>query len=637
MKTGWIVLFREGISRPKSVVAAFARTRVLSASDRTLARAATVLKPLLLIACFFVSFPTGGAEPQAGDNAAGFRIRGTLPWHNFLSGPTAWDEEDYEKYLDRLQSLGLNYITFHCYTGGAERYATYVEPLICVRYRDVVPRATFDTSLTPRWGYRPLTVDQFAFGTGKLFQPPPGKNAFGPRCALLASDNRDHYTRAQGLMRRVIQLAHERGIQVGIGFEFGIHPPELASIVPPRSWIRGAMLPDPTHPASIEILHNTLDDMLRAYPELDWIWLWLHEHTMFVGQAASSGAFQELMKRDGKFFGDEADESGIFTGVWSLAYIRAAHKYLSRRAPDVRMAISGWGGGSQLPGTLRGLDRALPKDIVFTCLSPNQGASPQPDVLAEISKNRQVWAIPWLEGDRQLWHLQPRVSLLRDQVRLADKQDLDGVLAIHWRTEETRANLDAFAQTASAPSKAPSVEEFYQRDCLEQFGPAATERMAELLVKLDVEQSFVTSSPVYYPYDPSWGRLQPQLRSRLEKHLAEIRELETGTGDRSHRANLRWLADNFEFTLLLDEVGRAMEPAYKLKERCLREDLSLRDLQKDRLAAQAALEKAPIENLFRIYARRVRSKGELGELSSLNQRVWLQYRELDAFLRSSQE
>lgn len=110
----------------------------------------------LLAACLLGPVLSVGAEPRADSRTAGFPIRGTLPWHNFLSGPTAWDEEDYQQYLDRLQSLGLNYVAFHCYTGGAERYATYVEPLICVRYRDVVPQATFDTSLTARWGYRPL-------------------------------------------------------------------------------------------------------------------------------------------------------------------------------------------------------------------------------------------------------------------------------------------------------------------------------------------------------------------------------------------------------------------------------------------------------------------------------------------------
>jgi hypothetical protein len=49
-------------------------------------------------------------------------------------------------------------------------------------------------------------------------------------------------------------------------------------------------------------------------------------------------------------------------------------------------------------------------------------------------------------------------------------------------------------------------------------------------------------------------------------------------------------------------------------------------------AARRELAKAPVEELFRTFARRVRSRGELGELSSLNQKLWLQYRELQRFL-----
>ena len=118
-----------------------------------------------------------GAHAHRADDE--FAIRGTLPWHNFLSGPTAWNEEQYRAYLDRLAALKLNLVSFHCYTGGAERYATYVEPIIRIKYRDVLPEATFDTSLTARWGYRPLAVKDFVFGTGKLFDLPDGAQAFG--------------------------------------------------------------------------------------------------------------------------------------------------------------------------------------------------------------------------------------------------------------------------------------------------------------------------------------------------------------------------------------------------------------------------------------------------------------------------
>lgn len=581
---------------------------------------------LLVLSLLFFAARVAGGEPA-------FTIRGTLPWHNFLSGPTAWDEDDYARYLDRMQALGLNYIPFHCYTGGAERYAPYVEPLIRIEYRNVVPEAGFDTSLTARWGYRPLAVSEFAFGTDKRFKLPRGATAFGAECAILARGNEDRYARAQALMRRVIAHAHKRGIQVGLGFEFGIHPPEFPSVVPHESLIRGAFLPDPTHPASVEILHVTLDDILRAYPDIDWIWLWLHEHTMHVGKPQLSGPLRELLQRDRQYFADTASEDTVFTGVWSLAYLREAHAYLARRAPRVRLAISGWGGGTQLPDVLRGLDRALPTNIVFTCLNPDQGWSPQPAVLADIAQHREVWAIPWLEGDARLWHLQPRVNLLREQVRLAHEQKLSGVLAIHWRTEETRANLDAFACFAADPEHAPSVEEFYRADCERTFGEETATEVAAKLVRYDREQSLVTNSPEYFAYDPTWGRLKPELRTRVTEDVADFARLLARTHDRRRRANLDWLLANFQFTLLLDEVSRQIEPAYRLKERWLRGEVEHIKLPAEIASARQALNAAPIEQLFRTFARRVRSKGELGELSALNQKLWLQYLELDRFLK----
>jgi hypothetical protein len=588
---------------------------------------------LLVVLC--MSSVYAGVSGASAHKSA-FRIRGTLPWHNFLSGPTAWNEEDYERYLERLKALGLNFVGFHCYTGGAERYAPYVEPMIRIEYRDVVPLAGFDTSSTARWGYRPLLVRDFAFGTSELFELPPGAKAFGARCAILATDNEDRYRRAQLLIRRVLEMAHERQIQMAIGFEFGIHPPEFSSIVPPDSWIRGAMLPDPTHPASIEILRATIDDVLKAYPGIDWIWLWLHEHTMHVGQARLSGSFQDLYDKEASLFGRDGGDGAKFTGVWSLAYVREAYSYLRRRSPKVKVAIGGWGGGAQLPAILQGLDKVLPKDIVFTCLNSNQGWSSQPEFLAEIAKDRPVWAIPWLEGDAKLWHPQPRVKLMREHVKLAAAQKLDGVVAIHWRTEETRLNLDAFARFAIDPADEATVEDMYVEDCRRLFGTSAGAELAPILARMDAEGWFnVPNSPEYFPYDPQWGRIDGQLRARLEKLVALVERLGSKDESAAWRPNLDRLAAECRFTLLLDEVGRKIEPAYRLKQRWLSQQIAGPELSDQKQKAVAALEQAPIEQLFKEYSQRVRSRGELGVLSSLNQKLWLQYSELAGFLRAS--
>ncbi|HWQ52938.1 MAG TPA: hypothetical protein VN442_04585 [Bryobacteraceae bacterium] len=548
------------------------------------------------------------------------KVRGALPWHNFLEGPTAWDEEDWERYLDRMKELDLNLLTLHCYTGGSERYVSYVEPMIRIEYRGVLPEAGFDTSLTARWGYRPLAVKDFAFDTRKLFKLPTGVEAFGARNAVLARTNRERYDGAQALIRRVFQMAHQRGIQTAMGFEFGVYPPELFSVAPQASFVRGTVLPDPTHAASIEILKITIDNILEAYPGVDQIWLWLQELKNPAAQLQLSPAFQGLMKRDGALFAGSSQTA--FTGVWALAYIRAAHAYLKERSPGTRLAVSGWGGEEQLTGILGGLDRGLPRDIILTCLNPRGGAARQPEVMARIAKNRQAWPIPWLESDERLWHPQPRVALMRDHVGVAREQGSDGAVCIHWRTEETRANMEAFARYAGGAASLPSTGAFYDDFCRREYGPRAGAELAKLLTRMEEESWFsVLSSPVYHPYHPNWGRMKPELRRKVADALETVERLEPS-------ANLHSLAAGLRFTLQLDDVSAAMEPAYALKEKTTLGKAAPAEYA----AARKALAAAPMEALFRTYTGRVRSRGELGVLSSLNQRVWTQYAELQAFL-----
>ena len=142
------------------------------------------------------------------------------------------------------------------------------------------------------------------------------------------------------------------------------------------------------------------------------------------------------------------------------------------------------------------------------------------------------------------------------------------------------------------------------------------------------------SSPEFRPYEPTWGRVSPELAEKLRDAITLLDRLKAKTPSAQHRANLDWLADNFRFTLLLDEVGRKIEPAYTLKEEYLRGELTIAELRQQATTARRELSSAPVEELFRTFARRVRSRGELGELSSLNQKLWLQYRESERFLAS---
>lgn len=593
-------------------------------------RAALVF--LAMLSALQVAHPQTPSEP--------FPVRGVLPWHNFLSGPSAWNLADYKAYLDDCSSRGINLVAFHNYTGGGQRYATYVEPMVRIEHKGILPEAFFDNSMTARWGYAPRPISAFAFGTAQCFGADTG--AFGADCATRAVDNADRYRRAQDLLCSVMAMAHDRGMRTAMGFEFGVHPPEFFSIMEPGSYWEGtgSMIPNPAHAQSIEILYATIDNIIAAYPGVDYIWLWLNEHSFFgfdPDQALRDPGFKSLFDSDAKFF--DAPGTGIrqqLTGVWALAYLRLAYGHMRRVAPDKHMVIGGWGGSDQLPPILRGLDAALPVDVVFSCLNPGMGDYPQPAFMTSIAAHRKFWSIPWLEGDHALWHAQPRVSVMRDQVKQASAQRHDGVIAIHWRTEETKPAFEAFARFAANPGDTASVQTVYRAFLRKECGETAATELSPLFAEADVEGWFrAASSPEYYPYTPAWGRLDTLMRARLIRFMKYVQDVSRRTSTPAHRQKLEWYAADCRFMLLLDDVGRKLEPAARLRARLhssggSRDALSPADIR----AAQQDLRDAPVGELFAVYASRIRSRGELGVLSSLNQKLYNEYTHLLQFLSS---
>ncbi len=579
----------------------------------------------------FLSWVTLSAQKSES-----FEIRGVLPWHNFLSGPSAWNEKDYEKYLNECQRQGINFIGFHNYTGGGERYATYVEPMIRISYKNIVPEACFDNSMTARWGYLPCSVNDFTFGTEKKFNLPEGAVAFGSDCSVLSKSKEEHYACSQRLMQRVQRMARERGMKMAMGFEFGVIPPEYFSLNG-FYWLGEAnMVPDPTQETSIEIHYAAIDNILQTYPGIDYIWLWLNEHC-FMGVDASKaigkGSFGEYFKQKASLFKETDNDDLRFVGVWALKYMQLTVDYLKKKAPGVRIILGGWGGSNQLPLLMKGLDRGLPEDVIFSCLNPGLGSQPQPEFLVDIAKHRKVWAVPWLEGDHQLWHQQPRVGLLKSHVQMAAQQNLNGVIAIHWRTEDVKLNMETFSYFAQNPFSEKSVEDIYEQYIEEKFGEEAVSVLLTDLVRWDTDKSLNEgiNSPEYFRFTPQWGYLNDNNFIFRKTLAGKIERVCSETTDPLQKSNLIWLKNAVEFELLLHQVNTALALPYRLKKNYIEkgEIPSARQLED----AEKQLDSAPVEQLFTVCANKVRSQGERGVLSSINQRLGQTYTELRDFLK----
>ena len=315
-----------------------------------------------------------------------------------------------------------------------------------------------------------------------------------------------------------------------------------------------------------------------------------------------------------------------------LEYMKLTSDYLKSKGSDAKVILGGWGGGHQLPSLLNGLDRALPKDVIFSCLNPDLGKSPQPEFLSDIAKNRTVWAVPWLEGDHQLWHFQPRVEMMRDHVKLAAKQNLDGVIAIHWRTEEPRFNFRTFAHFASNKTDNKTVEQLYEEYLTEDMGNKAAKLLAPLLAQMDIKQiQWNVPSPEFYAFTPEWGLLDDQ-NVKLRESLIRTAEQVLKKTEGSQRDNLQRFIAMFRFELLLGEVDKAMMPAFILKKND-RQGVAASSFEEYE-EAYRSLMAAPVKDMFETYMQRVHSRGELGVLSSLNQRLWREYNDLKSYLET---
>jgi len=263
-------------------------------------------------------------------------------------------------------------------------------------------------------------------------------------------------------------------------------------------------------------------------------------------------------------------------------------------------------------------------------------------------ENREVWVIPWLEGDIRLWHPQPRVSVLAEHIALARRQGIEGVIGIHWRTEDIQANLDALGLfTTSVPEidgvrllsreeKIDITSAFYAAWCEAKYGPAAAGKIAPILTRFDVDQVLAprrggVESPEYFPYHPSWGRMTPEIREDVTRFQKTVESVLPKAEDKTQRSNLEYLNETLRGILALEQVGIHLEPACQLKEAWLAGIIPEAEWAPSSQKALDAWNQAPFADLFEAFSRRVRTRGDLGVLSSMNQKLWGLAQELRAF------
>jgi len=485
-----------------------------------------------------------------------FASRGLLPWPDFLNCITVYNEEDFLAYFEAMLRMRANLFGMHVYTGDRQ----WAESYLSFEFAGVGHIAFLDTTATHRWGYLPQRTSRFTMGAADFFD----SDVFGSEAARRARDPWEAAELARNLLRRAFAYARKLGIRTGIGFEPYQIPDEIWRALPPE--VRPRELPerrtaeprfDMESVTAHRLLEARLAQLLEAYPEVDYVWLWEDEQMNW-----------------------ESRRTGI---PLSLTPFLQAHDFLRRHAPTKRLVLSGWGGVAR---HFAYFHERLPGDIIFSCLSDSLGWDPVHEVFGKL-EGRERWPIPWLEDDPGMWQAQFHVHRFRRDIDLAARYGCQGMLGIHWRHRIVDPTAGFFARALWDETLQPAA--YYQAYAATQAAGERAGRLARLLDDIDQNRKLLSSFTGEYKdghavirqfsgdyneaftywagYDP-----EPATIASQREVLETFRKLLAEASSEEEREKLAYLAGHVEFLVpyaeawtLASSIHRLLEKAGELK------------------------------------------------------------------------
>ncbi len=558
-----------------------------------------------------------------------FKIRGSLPWYNFLNSPTTWNREDFKAFFDQMSKMKMNFVGFHTYD---------YEPFGA--YRDeggkLVMGQPLKTSMDYGWGATGhLTTAEFGWGTGRYFD----RTTFGSHATTDAKGSDDAILRAERDLREGLAYARSRGIHVCVGFE---------------------MTGDPHDAANQRRFRRRLVDLLSDYPMIDYVWMWQTEGLGGGSGLPAHGTLARArMEQLRPTFAYLAEDKRIGEAARMTDFILLAHRILQQVAPDKRMIVSGWGGDRwmRFSDFYLGLDKVLPKDIVFAALDNIDPTAEEnvSKVYGQVSPDRERWPIPWFESDgggsrRDQWGPQPNVAPFTHLCLDARRKGCQGLLGIHWRTRAVEEVAAYVAQFAWDPTL--TYERFYDGFAARCYGKQHAKEMSAIHRELESMGSRWSGTVGQVECGGfSWAsdgkKPDPKKLARLDeiaKRLAQIRGELTSPKDVSttpaqlvkggvHLERLEYLIATIEWLTRYDRAIERLLPDGPVEQALVRaararDDGRKQDAETAALEAWQQVRTSGFGDAVRTYARKLSNQGEFGVLATVNVKAVVTYRKL---------
>ncbi len=536
-----------------------------------------------------------------------FAVRGLLPWPDFLNCISVYNEEDFRAYFESMMRMRFNTFGMHVYTGANQ----WTESYLSFEFAGVGHLAYLDNTASNRWGYLPQRTSRFTMGGADFY----ASDVFGSEATTLAKDPWETAERSRRLLQVAFKHASSLGIRTGIGFEPYQIPDEIFRALPPevrreesKTERRAGCRFDIESIAARDLLEARLGQLLDAYPEVDYVWLWEDESMNWDSRKANVPL--------------------------SVTPFSRAHDFLRRHAPKKRMVLAGWGGVAR---HFESFHRRLPEDIIFSCLSDSLGWDPLHESFGKL-EGRERWPIPWLEDDPSMWLPQFRAHRFEQDITQALKMGCQGMLGIHWR--HRIVDPTAIFQARFSWDGKLTLPGHYQAYAQAQASGERAQKLAEILLDADQNRRLLSTftgevkdqhavtreySGDYTEGFTFWNDYEPDpaIVASQQGIANALRSLTDSAGSATERERLEYLTGHVEFLLPYTAAWISAHRVHKV----LREAASLKsggqsDAAREKVANEGIplwLELAPeVRKAILHFQKIVATRNDLGTLASMH-------------------
>lgn len=398
-------------------------------------------------------------------------------WHNFLSGCTGWNYEDWCSWIDQSAKMRFNTIMVHAYGNN---------PMFSFEYNGIKKDVGYlTTSMTGRdWGAQHIN-DVRRLPGGGIFTG----SVFGSDAALVPDQQRGEA--ATKLMSKVFEHASEMSMKINFAIDvdtWSANPQNIIKSLPVDCRIKLSKqdIVNPETEQGYQYYKAQVKSLLDSYPQITTITVWVRNEST-VWRDIKAAQFPESWQNEWKQLVDEHPEiqkDNFGPSTYAISKVVVAYQKALKeiKRDDVSIANGSWN-WSFLPTA----SIVMPENCTLIALDYgiNFDSEETKNILSKVGSKRKLIPVVWAHHDDHRYMGKPYTPY-PDFNKLLKERNASGFGIIHWTTRPLDLYFKSLADQVWSRTENKKIGTTVSEYCKTVFGSqqqALLEYMNEWIVR----------------------------------------------------------------------------------------------------------------------------------------------------------